>query len=102
MKDVLRNCGIMLFLFIASAGYSAEESGDSGEPHIKLESTFFGDKEQPAVSYFIPWQGSDTPDKLQWDIEQKHDSTLQLIDRDVMLRSINIYSDMEMEKQINQ
>lgn len=65
---------------------------------IQLESTFVGDKEQPAVSYFIPWQGTSTPDKLQWNMEQKHDATLQLIDRDVMVRSINIYEEMDMEK----
>lgn len=70
----------------------------SDEPNIKLESTFFADREQPAVSYFIPWKGNDTPDKLQWDMEQKHDATLQLIDRDVMLRSINIYDEMNMEQ----
>lgn len=68
------------------------------EPSIRLESTFTGDKEQPAVSYFIPWQGTSAPDKLQWEIQQKHDATLQLIDRDVMLRSINIYNDMDLEK----
>ena len=71
---------------------------NSEEPSIRLESTFTGDKEQPAVSYFIPWQGTSTPDKLQWEIQQKHDATLQLIDRDVMLRSINIYNDMDLEK----
>lgn len=71
---------------------------DADEPNIKLESTFFADREQPAVSYFIPWKGSDTPDKLQWDMEQKHDATLQLIDRDVMLRSMNIYDEMNMEQ----
>lgn len=76
----------------------AEEEKISSSADIQLESTFVGDKEQPAVSYFIPWQGTSTPDKLQWDMEQKHDATLQLIDRDVMVRSINIYEDMDMEK----
>ena len=89
--------------FIANQSLAAEDKKDSkrdvadDEPDIKLESTFVGDKEQPAVSYFIPWQGNRTPDKLQWEMEQKHDTTLQLIDRDVMLRSINIYEDMNME-----
>lgn len=67
------------------------------EPAIRLQSTFTGDKEQPAVSYFIPWQGTSTPDKLQWDIAKKYDSTLQPIDRDVMQRSINIYKEMNLE-----
>lgn len=67
------------------------------EPAVRLESTFVGDKEQPAVSYFIPWQGTSTPDKLQWNLQDKHDATLQTIDRDVMLRSINIYEEMNLE-----
>lgn len=86
------------FLFVFSALGFAEEEKISSGADIQLESTFVGDKEQPAVSYFIPWQGTSTPDKLQWDMEQKHDATLQLIDRDVMVRSINIYEDMDMEK----
>lgn len=89
---------IVVLLLLCSPLFAEEKAENTEEPNIKLESTFFGDKEQPAVSYFIPWQGSDTPDKLQWDMEQKHDTTLQLIDRDVMLRSINIYNDMDMEQ----
>lgn len=90
--------------FFSCLCLAAEETGrdnppeNSEQPSIRLESTFTGDKEQPAVSYFIPWQGTSTPDKLQWEIQQKHDATLQLIDRDVMLRSINIYNDMDLEK----
>lgn len=68
-----------------------------GQPAIRLESTITGDKEQPAVSYFIPWQGTKTPDKLQWNIENKHDGTVQPVDRDVMMRSINIYDEMNLE-----
>lgn len=64
---------------------------------IQLESTFIGDKEQPAVSYFIPWKGSETPDKLQWNMEQKHDQALQVVDRDVLLHSMNIYNDLKLE-----
>ena len=68
----------------------------AGEP-IKLESTFVGDKEQPAISYFIPWKGTGTPDKLNWTIESKHDDTLDVVDRDVMRRSMNIYDEMGVE-----
>lgn len=77
----------------------AEPSEDPprGQPAIRLESTITGDKEQPAVSYFIPWQGTKTPDKLQWNIETKHDGTMQPVDRDVLQRSINIYNEMNLE-----
>ena len=64
---------------------------------IKLESVFVGDKEQPAISYFIPWQGIGTPDKLHWNVEQKHDGALDLVDREIMLRSMHIYEEMNLE-----
>lgn len=64
---------------------------------LYLESTVVGDKEQPTVSYFIPWKGTGTPDKLHWNIEQKNDKTLELIDRDIMVRSMNIYNELDME-----
>jgi hypothetical protein len=67
------------------------------EDLIRLESTFIGDKEQPAVSYFIPWKGTGSPDKLQWKIERKIDDTLSLVDRDIMLRSMTIYNQMRLE-----
>ena len=97
----------ILFIVYGVAVFAAEPDDESNnaaaaksledDPTIRLESTFVGDKEQPAVSYFIPWQGTSTPDKLQWEIQQKHDTTLQLIDRDVMLRSINMYEEMNLE-----
>ncbi len=68
------------------------------ESPMKLESTFVGDKEQPGVSYFIPWKGTSSPDNLHWNIENKNDKTLELIDRDVILRSINIYNEMDLEQ----
>ncbi len=91
----------VFIVFLTCFVFADEEKSEkelTSRADIQLESTFVGDKEQPAVSYFIPWQGTSTPDKLQWNMEQKHDTTLQLIDRDVMVRSINIYEDMNMEK----
>lgn len=88
----------LLVIFLFSAGFSiAEEKVEDADPTILLESTFIGDKEQPAVSYFIPWKGNTTPDKLQWNMEPKHDQTLQIVDRDVLLNSMNIYNEMNLE-----
>lgn len=56
-----------------------------------------GDKEQPAISYFIPWKGSEAPEKLQWNLEPKHDQTLQVVDRDVLINSMNVYNELDME-----
>lgn len=79
----------------------AEKVADDADPTILLESTFVGDKEQPAVSYFIPWKGNGTPDKLQWNMEQKHDQTLQTVDREVLLNSMNIYNEMNLEHNVS-
>ncbi|MFL0799325.1 MAG: hypothetical protein K6L80_02660 [Agarilytica sp.] len=67
------------------------------EPTLFLESTLVGDKEQPTVSYFIPWKGTGTPDNLHWNLEQKNDRTLDVIDRDIMVRSMSIYNELNME-----
>ena len=49
------------------------------------------------MSYFVPWQGTQAPDKLHWNIEDKNDKTLDIVDREVMLRSIDIYNEMGLE-----
>lgn len=80
-----------------SVAWAEEEPSETADQTILLESTFIGDKEQPAISYFIPWKGNTTPDKLQWNMERKHDQTLQVVDRDVLLNSMNIYNEMNLE-----
>lgn len=82
----------ILLLALGGSPCIAEE-----ETRIELESFIVGDKEQPAVSYFVPWQGTGAPDKLHWNIEDKNDQTLDLVDRDVMLRSMDIYNEMNLE-----
>ncbi len=72
---------------------------DSEKP-IKLESNFIGDKEQPLVSYFIPWNEIGTPDKLRWNIDAKNDKTLALVDRKVLLRSSSMYQEMKLENKL--
>lgn len=67
------------------------------EAPIEIQSNIIGDKEQPLVSYFIPWQEIGTPDKLQWNIDSKFDKTLELVDRKVLIRSSNMYEHMKLE-----
>jgi len=67
------------------------------EEPIKLQSNFVGDKEQPAVSYFVPWQGPDGNDKLYRKEEDKYEKSIDTVDRDVMLRSMRIYNEMDLE-----
>jgi len=76
-----------------------ETSSEKREP-IKLESNFIGDKEQPLVSYFIPWKEIGTPDKLQWELDSKYDKTLVLVDRKVMLRLSGMYQTMKLEQNL--
>ncbi|MGH1439049.1 MAG: hypothetical protein ACRBBR_02965 [Cellvibrionaceae bacterium] len=94
--------GIFLCLFsslvFSQAGEGDDNVAKAEEDLIRLESTFVGDKEQPTVTYFVPWQGTDSPDDLKWKIERKNDDTLNLVDRDIMLRSMNIYNEMSLEK----
>ena len=72
-------------------------AGAEEETHIKLESNFIGDKEQPSVSYFIPWKEIGTPDKLLWNIDSKYDKTLDLVDRQVLRRATGMYNEMNLE-----
>jgi len=67
------------------------------EEPIKLESHFVGDKEQPAVSYFMSWQGPGSNEKLYRNQEDKYEKSIDTVDRDVMLRSMRIYDEMNLE-----
>jgi hypothetical protein len=108
-KDIKRHiCNMCLLLgaglvpalgFAQTESQQAEKAGKANpeDDLIRLESTFVGDKEQPSVSYFIPWKGTDSADGLRWQLERKNDDTLNLVDRDIMLRSINIYNEMKLE-----
>lgn len=80
--------------------YAQDEDTTAGKNDngpIKLESIFVGDKEQPAISYFIPWQGVGTPDELHWNMEEKNDQALEPVDREIMLRSMDLYEGMDLE-----
>jgi hypothetical protein len=97
------NVYILILLLLSHLSLAEDKKKVKGEDveeadvTILLESTFVGDKENPSVSYFIPWKGSSTPNKLQWNIEEKHDQTLQIVDRDVLLNSMNIYNYANLE-----
>jgi hypothetical protein len=70
----------------------------AAEEPIKLESHFVGDKEQPAVSYFMPWKGpGSSADELEQKQEDKYEKSIDAVDRDVMLRSMRIYNELNLE-----
>ena len=74
MKNVL----IVAVLLSVVPAVWAEEASENADPTIS-------------------WKGNTTPDKLQWNMERKHDQTLQVVDRDVLLNSMNIYNEMNLE-----
>jgi hypothetical protein len=80
----------LLLMSLFSLPLMAEEA-------IKLESKIVGDKEQPSVSYFVPWQEASGVDRLYQNVEDRYDNSLDAIDRDVMLRSMRIYDEMNLE-----
>jgi hypothetical protein len=69
----------------------------SAEEPIKLQSKIVGDKEQPAVSYFVPWQGPAGNERLYQNVEERYDNSLEAIDREVLLRSMRIYDELNLE-----
>ena len=81
---------LITFCLLAPFGVAAVE-------RIDLESTFVGDKEQPAVSYITPWKPPDGP-KLYRPIQSISGNVLAPIDRDVLARSIQYYNELSLEK----
>jgi hypothetical protein len=67
---------------------------------IDLESTFVGDKEQPSVSYFIPWKPPEGPSKLYRPIKSISGNALDPIDRDVLARNIQFYNELSLEDSV--
>jgi hypothetical protein len=86
---------ILLLAFLLAA--FASNTSLAEEP-IKLQSNFVGDKEQPAVSYFVPWEGPGGNDKLYRKEEDKYEKSIDAVDRDVMLRSMRIYNELNLEQ----
>lgn len=87
MKQLL----VSAFLLVSAGTVQSEEP-------IKLESSFVGDKEQPAVSYFMPWQGPSSASEVFYEKkEEKYELSIDAVDRDEMLRSIQIYEEMNLE-----
>jgi len=89
---IKRSLGVAFVMTWASLFAHAEDGP------VKLESTFVGDKEQPSVSYFIPWQGTGSPENLYRNIEGNYDQSLQAVDREVLLRSMKMYDEMSLEE----
>lgn len=64
---------------------------------IDLESTFVGDKEQPSVSYFIPWKPPEGPDNLYRSITSVSGRVFEVVDRDIHARTMRFYDELSLE-----
>ena len=83
---------------IAAAALLLIPAGVMGQEKIDLESTFVGDREQPAVSYITPWKPPEGPDKLYRPIRSIAVNVLDPVDRDVLSRNIQYYSELSLEE----
>lgn len=72
----------------------------TAQERIDLESTFVGDREQPSVSYFIPWKAPEGPSKLYRPIKSISGNVLDPIDRDVFARNIKFYNELSLEESL--
>jgi hypothetical protein len=70
----------------------------TAQERIDLESTFVGDREQPSVSYITPWKQPEGPDKLYRPIRSISMNVLEPVDRDVLARNIQYYSELSLEQ----
>ncbi|MDX1456133.1 MAG: hypothetical protein R3276_01015 [Marinobacter sp.] len=69
-----------------------------GQENIDLESTFVGDKEQPSVSYFIPWKPPEGPGKLYRSITSVSGKVFEVVDRDIHARTMQFYNELQLEE----
>ena len=83
---------------IAAAALLLIPASVMGQEKIDLESTFVGDREQPAVSYITPWKPPEGPDKLYRPIRSIAVNVLDPVDRDVLSRNIQYYSELSLEE----
>lgn len=81
---------VLLTLTFATAVIAQED--------IDLESTFVGDKEQPSVSYFIPWKPPEGPEKLYRSITSVSGRVFDVVDRDIHSRTMQFYDELSLEE----
>jgi hypothetical protein len=88
---------LTLLLLSVLLSFQPVSSVAEEEPLLQLEATVKADREQPKVSYFIPWKATGQNDELFWKLEQKNDETLEVVDRNILLRSKSLYKTLNME-----
>lgn len=87
---------LILGASLANLSYGSEPKSQK-QQLLELESNFIGDKEQPNTSYSMPWKAPEGPEKLYRDIDSFNDFLLEPVDRDLLLRSIRFYDELNLE-----
>ncbi|MBE0486582.1 hypothetical protein [Marinobacter sp.] len=72
-------------------------TGTVAQESIDLESTFLGDREQPSVSYFIPWKPTEGPENLYRAITSVSGQVFEPVDRDIHARTLRFYDELSLE-----
>lgn len=87
---------MILQLGLIMAVLAAPSWGEDA-PSLHLETNVIADREQPKVSYFIPWKSTRGLDGLHWKLDPRNDDTLRVIDRNVLRRASGLYNSLDME-----
>ena len=85
------------FRLLAFTVVLASATGAWAQEGIDLESTFVGDKEQPSVSYFIPWKPPEGPERLYRSITSVSGRVFEVVDRDIHARTMKFYDELSLE-----
>lgn len=91
MKNLLCCLSLSLLSVVTQAADKKDET-------VQLQSTFVGDKEQPSVSYIMPWKPPEGPEKLYRPIDAISGDVLDPLDRDQLLRGVHYYEQMALEQ----
>lgn len=72
-------------------------AANASAEQVDLESTFVGDKEQPAVSFFIPWEQTKGPEDLYRPLRSISGNVLESVDKEVLERNVRFYGELALE-----
>ena len=95
MGELNPRAGWLVAATLCLVGVTVAPAG--AQESIDLESTFVGDKEQPSVSYFIPWKPPEGPENLYRSITSVSGRVFEVVDRDIHARTMRFYDELSLE-----
>lgn len=91
LKSLSKISCVSLCALVSSQAISVEKT-------IELQSTFIGDREQPGVSYIMPWKPPEGPEGLYRPIDSISNNVLDPLERDLLIHSVHYYEQMALEQ----